>query len=507
MPLPAALQPLLSSPRFWTDFLWETDATRSGQTGGPYPQLDGCLVELPIATGFGLSLSLNAYLSYFQLDLTTPDRLPIMLAFDDQAHWHPHVLRWSELDTICRAVAVNDPELPHPGWVVLLLHRFAPICEGDDIESIVATLEAAWKNVGAFSESEIATFIEKIDARDAGFQWREAEPCGWCLEQEDREEYSRGLYTLRRPDNEKFPFAQWRQMIDAAERELSEAPIAAGAAASRQRPSPGCLPREKLHLYLSIPLNDPNRPIPQAFCKLFSDTLDRVLRDFQRGRCDIGGGTSMPNPDGTYTEIETRYFLKVKGDWPENYRLLLDLLWWSKAPASVKLSQSYTKPIPLELSKPPKEVGSIVLHLAELKTVRWRSGYRFDRALLTDLQRQTLLETLDHHQATGPNRDGWYRLQLADGGELTLCALRLLEDDELDGVTLCIHKLTAEVSAFIHQLISNNQWMLLPLVIAPTAKVAGQVDAPWPPVRVIQSPEELQRILAAGAFAWWSEPA
>lgn len=34
---------------------------------------------------------------------------PVELGWDDLAHWHPHTLRWSEADLLCRAVALADP--------------------------------------------------------------------------------------------------------------------------------------------------------------------------------------------------------------------------------------------------------------------------------------------------------------------------------------------------------------------------------------------------------------
>src|SRR5262249_40043151 len=151
--------------RFWTDFFWETRAPE-------YPRLKDCTVRLPIAGGYRLGLSLDEFLCYFSLEFACPGRKAVEIAWDDQAHWHPHVLRWQELELICRAIAIQDADLPHPGVVLLLLHRFAPICVGDDLDVIVPMLEAAWQQLDAFSDSEIAGFIERADARDAGFRWR-----------------------------------------------------------------------------------------------------------------------------------------------------------------------------------------------------------------------------------------------------------------------------------------------------------------------------------------------
>jgi hypothetical protein len=87
MPLPRSLQPLVSSRRFWTDFLWETEAR--GEDGqAAYPELQDCMVELPFADGYRLSLSLDKWLSYLSLGLGVAGGETVEIAWDDQAHWH-----------------------------------------------------------------------------------------------------------------------------------------------------------------------------------------------------------------------------------------------------------------------------------------------------------------------------------------------------------------------------------------------------------------------------------
>src|SRR5579862_3894297 len=120
MILPQSLHPLVRMRRFWTDFFWQTEPQDDG-----YPELESCTVELPVAEGYLLSLSLDPGLSYFSLRFASPGQEAVEIAWDDTAHWHPHVLRWQELELICRTVALQDAELPHPGILLLLLHRFA----------------------------------------------------------------------------------------------------------------------------------------------------------------------------------------------------------------------------------------------------------------------------------------------------------------------------------------------------------------------------------------------
>ncbi len=265
MPLPAPLKPLLRTRRFWTDFLWVTEPCALPGGGLPYPELQVCRVDLPVADGFELRLSLDEYLALFQLDLAAPGHDSVNIAWDDQAHWHPHVLRWKELETICRSIAMQQSELSHPGHAVLLLHRFALICEDDDSDAIVATLETAWTQLGLFTKKEITSWIERIDARDSGFRWQWNEPKGWSIEQDEGVESGRQLYSLRRSGNEQFPFADWGRMIAAAEREVAmlRAPDHPAAAAKGPVQRPG----RELPLDLDQPSTEPI-PLVLQLCKL-----------------------------------------------------------------------------------------------------------------------------------------------------------------------------------------------------------------------------------------------
>lgn len=90
-------------------------------------------------------LDVDTRLGSYELGITGPGSTePAELGWDDLAHWHPHALRWSELDLICRAVAVRDPRLPHPGAPMALLCRFTAVFEDDDVDRAVAGVDAAY---------------------------------------------------------------------------------------------------------------------------------------------------------------------------------------------------------------------------------------------------------------------------------------------------------------------------------------------------------------------------
>jgi hypothetical protein len=112
---------------------------------------------------------------------------------------------------------LNDPTLPHPGILILLLQRFTPICIGEDADVIFPLLEGAWRSLGLFSEAEINKHVYRNDCRHAGFTWRQAKPFGWTLQQSPQDEESSGwtAYTGRHPDpdNNSFPFAALNQAL------------------------------------------------------------------------------------------------------------------------------------------------------------------------------------------------------------------------------------------------------------------------------------------------------
>lgn len=87
-----------------------------------------------------------------------------------------HALRWDEVEWIGRAIALRGGP-PHPGAMLALFGRFAPLCGGDD--RWVARLRAALAGAGAPSHL-IGRMVSELDARRDRVAWsRDAE--GWHL--------------------------------------------------------------------------------------------------------------------------------------------------------------------------------------------------------------------------------------------------------------------------------------------------------------------------------------
>jgi len=137
------------------------------------------------------------------------------MGWDDQAHWHPHVLRWKELEAICRCLAVRDPRLAHPGIPLLLIYRFAQGDADDDPNAVRATIAAGWRSLNLFSESEIVQAVQQTDThvipREGDRQWVWEATHGWVNSRDE-------AYSLRQAHNERFPFALFNGMLAEAER-------------------------------------------------------------------------------------------------------------------------------------------------------------------------------------------------------------------------------------------------------------------------------------------------
>ncbi len=136
----------------------------------------------------------------------------VLLAWDDLAHWHPHLLRWCELDAIGRRVEAESPQHPHPGVVLLLLSRFAPLLGAADADMALPLIEAAWRRVGVASPEAGEGLLKLIDLRTAGARWYHVASLGWCLAQDERPD-GPWIYSLRSEKNNEFPWQEWGALI------------------------------------------------------------------------------------------------------------------------------------------------------------------------------------------------------------------------------------------------------------------------------------------------------
>ena len=213
MPFPESFLKLTHRPEFWSQFFFD---------GGnqEFPNLENCRLEFPVGPQYALVLNLDEFLGYFGLNLKHPNTSePVEIAWDDQAHWHPHVLRWEELDLVCRCIALDDPTLPHPGLPLALLHRFAPVTLDDNDDVVHPLITEAYRTLEVFSEPQITEMIYRYDRRQSGFGWYYTDPQGWLPETREGDGRS-GFYSLREPQNTEFPFDGLNALFTAARQRL-----------------------------------------------------------------------------------------------------------------------------------------------------------------------------------------------------------------------------------------------------------------------------------------------
>jgi hypothetical protein len=108
----AAFEPILALARdakFWTDFFFITypdhkyERIRNYDLIVPLPKLapivmKRCRLDFPVTEERSLVLDFTVSLDTFYLELLQSNGMQVEIGVDDEAHWHPHLLRWDELE-------------------------------------------------------------------------------------------------------------------------------------------------------------------------------------------------------------------------------------------------------------------------------------------------------------------------------------------------------------------------------------------------------------------------
>ncbi len=232
----AAFDPLFAiacDPGFWSDFFF---LTHSGQIyesisnydeivapntfhNSPGFEIKCCRVNFPVTDQRGLALDFSCSLEDFSLELTNGAGKRFRLGWDNLAHWHPHVLRWDELESISECLNIRDASFTHPGLPLLLLCRWAPITEVDDADHVLSLLRRACDRLGVLQLAN--SIFARFDRRGNGFEWRNEPSHGWIPYQdnsltESGWRYKWQLYSLRSTRNTDFPFTELNAMLQGA---------------------------------------------------------------------------------------------------------------------------------------------------------------------------------------------------------------------------------------------------------------------------------------------------
>ncbi|MEV6108993.1 hypothetical protein AB0M28_30460 [Streptomyces sp. NPDC051940] len=225
MPLNDTFAARMAEPDFWPLYFFDADAPDVWDDEAEEQESQATVFDL--GDGIGLELRITLAHELIQLAVTSPDGTEgAEVGWDDQACFFPHVMPWRELDLLCRAAALHDPSLRHPGPMLALLCRFAFLAEGDDLDGITPLLDAAFASVRPGPEpvavrEETRDWFDLRDLRGSGVTWSTRPDGHPAVQQLGR--YRLPLYSMRFPDSEDFPFAAWATLLDRAGRLLTTA--------------------------------------------------------------------------------------------------------------------------------------------------------------------------------------------------------------------------------------------------------------------------------------------
>ncbi|MFE5207746.1 hypothetical protein [Streptomyces sp. NPDC056600] len=257
MPLDHDLAARMAQPDFWPLYSFDATAVRAyddaREEAGEEDEEEFRTRFLP-AQELGLELRFEPGFSYVDLAVVPPGVAePEIVGWDDTAHFHPHVMSWSELDLLCRATALHDPTLRHPGPMSALLLRFAFLTEQDDLDTITPFTDAAFAEAfptgvsdavalstgptgtapadtahgaahGAVRvREETRAWFDQRDLRGTGVTWSTRPDGHRAVHQED--ESGAHLYSSRAPEatEEEFPFTAWSRLLRGATATLEAA--------------------------------------------------------------------------------------------------------------------------------------------------------------------------------------------------------------------------------------------------------------------------------------------
>ncbi|WP_340024642.1 hypothetical protein MHI24_05885 [Paenibacillus sp. FSL K6-1096] len=189
---------------FWARYDWRL------QDDFAYPELEEEPISLPVTDEVSLVLETGDDFSYISLLLEDGEGELTEIAWDDEAHFHPFVLRLDEWQRLSQQTAARTGV---PEWIpALLLQRFVGYDSPAELEAIVRQGMEMRQLSGLYSADELAAWPahpllaepylwDRLDRH-----WREQPPYGWVCEGED-------AYSLRSAGNPDFPFGAWNRIL------------------------------------------------------------------------------------------------------------------------------------------------------------------------------------------------------------------------------------------------------------------------------------------------------
>jgi hypothetical protein len=341
MPLPGALEQLVATDRFWSDYYGD-EVFGDRVAGLP----EDPFLELPLSPRHALRVGYFSraagedHIAATSLQLRQMDTGRDLLLGWHDAHRFPHMLRWEDADLIGRLQALREPDLPHPGVPFLLLIPYVASIRGSDHLRGLRLLNRALGSLGVFNERQIQYRLSTFNQARSQYEWRQVQPYGWVCHSEDSR--SRGLgepiYTIRQapagdplglragaelhPEilrlltesaatRPRFPFDEGKDCMRRARRAVGEEPSAAENAAAD--PLPALV--ERVELCYQVTQSE----AAAATIPALRDALYRA----GLGTCVVFGSWSAfenqddPNADLDHPNADVEYQLTCYGELAE----------------------------------------------------------------------------------------------------------------------------------------------------------------------------------------------
>ncbi|KAH6954769.1 hypothetical protein DER45DRAFT_571068 [Fusarium avenaceum] len=509
MGLPEYLETGVRSRRFWTDFFWITYA---GDEGYSWDQAN---LKFSIENKFGLSVEIDKYISTIQLHFTSHDGKTHFLGYDDNFHWQPFTLRWTELETICEAISAADTDYPHPGLPLLFLSRFAPICVGDDVDHIVAMLVQAWKQIGedGLTDDQIRQVIERIDNRHDDLCWHydKSRNYWWIGKGLDASTATKA-YTYRRSRDwdheEPFPNKEWTSFISAAQLVVEESSL--GGIAKVTTPAyernkiDKFRPRKRYDLNITLELRAAGRPLDKAMVTCLLHTLGAVLQKLCLGK----SGTLFQESttiDSKHVETRHKIWVRIMEKLPLGRAIVKQMLWWLRAPMSTIVNDNSRTGGSLLCLDDENADTVEEIYIGICQPLLSQSGTNIVHSLPADIQSK--LESIEvmgsKANAKPPTALGWLTVDTVDNGKIDFNFTRFpqgVATGEENTGAIVIRNVTPQVAALLHRLMAVADLVLLPMFLAANP-LSDNIACRWDQCRVV-GPEELFDTLSTGAYNW-----
>lgn len=197
---------LATAKIFWDRYEWRL------QDDFSYRSLEDRPIRMKVTQDASLLLDTGDDFSYISLGFEEKGKEEVEIAWDDEGHPHPYVMRMDEWKLLSRRIAAQHKT---DIWIpALLLMRFVGFSTRTELEAIVEQGSAMRRLSGLYTEEELQGLTTHELLQDLGYwsamdrQWQFQEPYGWTLSGED-------AYSLRGggADNPGFPFDAWNRMI------------------------------------------------------------------------------------------------------------------------------------------------------------------------------------------------------------------------------------------------------------------------------------------------------